>query len=95
MTVDPASLFRLDGRVALVTGGANGIGQAIAIGFAASGADVAFCDLTEEFLTETKAAIEAQGRRALALTGDIGNPDDIDRLFTASRRRHSANSTFW
>ncbi len=83
MAVDPASLFRLDGRVALVTGGANGIGQAIAIGLAGAGADVAFCDLSEDWLGETKTAIEAQGRRALALTADTGNPDDIERMFAA------------
>lgn len=83
MAVDPASLFRLDGRVALVTGGAAGIGQAIATGFAAFGADVAFCDLTEDSLGETRAAIEAHGRRALALTADTGSPEDIDRMFAA------------
>lgn len=83
MAVDPASLFRLDGKVALVTGGANGIGQAIAIAMAGAGADVAFCDLNEDWLGETKAGIEAQGRRALGLTADTGNADDIDRMFAA------------
>ena len=37
----------------------------------------------EDFLTDTKAAIEAQGRRALAMTGDTGNPEDIERMFAA------------
>lgn len=81
MSVDATSLFRLDGRVALVTGGGAGIGQAIAAGFAAFGADVAFCDLTAGSLGETQAAIEARGRRALALTADTGDPDDIARMF--------------
>src|SRR5690606_15492074 len=78
-----AKLFRLDGKVALVTGGANGIGQAIAIGMAAAGADVVFCDLQDDWLGETRSAIEAQGRRALALTADMGSPDDIVRMFAA------------
>lgn len=86
MIVDTTSLFRLDGKVALVTGGGNGIGQAIAVGFATAGADIAFCDLTEEMLAETRAAIEERGRRVLALTADIGNPDDIEQVFTAIDR---------
>ena len=83
MIVDTSSLFRLDGKVALITGGGAGIGQAIAAGFAASGADVAFCDLTEDALVETRDAIEAQGRRALAMTADTGSPGDIERMFGA------------
>lgn len=86
MIVDSTSLFRLDGKVALITGGGAGIGQAIAVGFAAAGADIAFCDLTEEMLGKTRTAIDAQDRRVLAMTADTGRPADIERMFTAIDR---------
>ncbi len=67
---------RLIGKVALVTGGDSGIGRAVAIGFAKEGADVAISWLDErEDAAETVAAIEAEGRQALSIPGDIGNPD--------------------
>jgi NAD(P)-dependent dehydrogenase (short-subunit alcohol dehydrogenase family) len=50
---------------------------------AGAGADVAFCDLNEDWLGETEAGIEAQGRRALGVTADTGSPDDIERMFAA------------
>lgn len=61
----------IDGKVAFVTGAAQGIGQAIAVRLASDGADVALFDLKEEALAETRAAIEAQGRRALTIGGDV------------------------
>ncbi len=67
---------KLDGKIALVTGGDSGIGRAVAIGFAKEGADVAITYLDEhEDAQETIRLIEAEGRRALAIPGDIGNSD--------------------
>jgi NAD(P)-dependent dehydrogenase (short-subunit alcohol dehydrogenase family) len=64
---------KLEGRVALVTGGDSGIGRAAAIGFAKEGADVAIVYLDEhEDAAETKRLIEDQGRRCLTIAGDIG-----------------------
>jgi 2-dehydro-3-deoxy-D-gluconate 5-dehydrogenase len=66
-------LFRLDGRVALVTGGDKGLGQAMATALAQAGADVAIVSRSGQGDT-TLAAITAAGRRGLALTADLGDP---------------------
>jgi NAD(P)-dependent dehydrogenase (short-subunit alcohol dehydrogenase family) len=67
---------KLDGKIALITGGDSGIGRAVAIGFAKEGADVAITYLDEhEDAQETVRLIEAEGRRAVAIPGDIGNSD--------------------
>ncbi len=71
-------LFRLSGETALVTGGGSGIGQAIAIGLARAGADVALFDMpTSAGLADTVRAIEAEGRRALVTTGNVTVPGDL------------------
>jgi 2-deoxy-D-gluconate 3-dehydrogenase len=61
--------FRLDGRVALVTGAARGLGQAIAVGLAEAGADVAVLDVLAT--GETEEQIAAVGRRAAGLSVDL------------------------
>jgi len=64
---------KLEGKVALVTGGDSGIGRAVAVLYAREGADVAINYLPEEQsdADETKAAIEQEGRRCLQLPGDL------------------------
>lgn len=62
--------FRLDGGTAVVTGAAGGIGARVALGLAASGADVACIDLSAESLQETVAEIRDGGGRAVALAAD-------------------------
>ena len=65
---------RLEGRVALITGGDSGIGRAVAIAFAREGADVLISYLDEhEDAEETVRQVEASGRRAIAVPGDIGD----------------------
>ena len=64
-------MFRLDGKVALVTGAARGLGAAIAAGLARAGADVAVSDKPGVDLAETAGAVEAAGRRALRLAIDV------------------------
>ena len=67
---------KLDGKVALVTGGDSGIGRAVAIAFAKEGADVAVAYLNEhDDAKETQRLIEATGRRCLLLAGDVGDSE--------------------
>ena len=66
---------KLTGLAAIVTGGDSGIGRAVAIGFAKEGADVAILYLDEnEDAQDTKRRIESEGRRCVAIGGDIGDP---------------------
>jgi 2-deoxy-D-gluconate 3-dehydrogenase len=67
--------FQLTGRVALVTGGNRGLGQAIALGLAEAGADVA-CASRSANDSEIRAQVEALGRKFLSLKADLARPDD-------------------
>jgi NAD(P)-dependent dehydrogenase (short-subunit alcohol dehydrogenase family) len=67
---------KLDGDVALVTGGDSGIGRSVAVLYAREGADVAIVYLPEEQsdAEETARAVETEGRRALLIPGDVSDP---------------------
>jgi NAD(P)-dependent dehydrogenase (short-subunit alcohol dehydrogenase family) len=71
--------FQLKDRVAIVTGAGRGIGQALALGLAEAGADVAILARTESNLDETAALIEKTGRKALSIPMDITKRDDVAR----------------
>lgn len=67
---------KLEGKVAIITGGDSGIGRAIAIAFAKEGADVCISYLCEhQDAEETKRQVEQEGRKALLIAGDIGDPE--------------------
>ena len=68
---------KLEGKVALITGGDSGIGRAVAVLYAREGADVAITHLPEERADadETLRAVEGEGRRCLLLEGDLTDPD--------------------
>src|SRR4051812_26301574 len=68
---------KLEGRVALVTGGDSGIGRAVCVAFAKEGADVAIAYLSEDDdAKHTAALVEAEGRRAITLRCDVQNENE-------------------
>ena len=67
----------LSGKVAAVTGAAQGIGKAIALRLTKDGADVILLDVKQDILVQTAKEVEALGRRAVALTADISNRDQF------------------
>ena len=73
-------LFRLDGKVAIVTGASSGLGVAFARALAEAGADVALGARRVERLEETRALVEAAGRRALTVQTDVADPASCQSL---------------
>lgn len=67
-----------EGKVAVVTGAARGIGQEISKRLAQEGADVALCDLQAEWLAETAGIVEGLGRKALSLAVDVGDSEAVN-----------------
>jgi NAD(P)-dependent dehydrogenase (short-subunit alcohol dehydrogenase family) len=76
--------FRLDDKVAIVTGASSGLGVAFAQALAEAGADVALGARRVEKLEETKALVEAAGRRAIAVATDVSKPEDCQALVDAA-----------
>jgi NAD(P)-dependent dehydrogenase (short-subunit alcohol dehydrogenase family) len=74
-------MFDLSGRVAVVTGTAQGLGRAMALALAEAGADLALLDLNADGNEATAAAVRAFGRRALAIAGDVTALAHIDAVF--------------
>jgi NAD(P)-dependent dehydrogenase (short-subunit alcohol dehydrogenase family) len=72
--------FRLDGKVAIVTGASSGLGVAFAQGLAEAGAAVVISARRAERLEQTKAKVEALGGRCLATTADVTSTDDCGRV---------------
>ena len=79
--------FRLDGKVAVVTGASSGLGVAFAQALAQAGADVVLGARRVERLSETGALIEAEGRKFASLQTDVTNPDDCTALIALAIER--------
>ena len=76
--------FRLDGRVAVVTGAGRGIGRGIAVGLAEAGCDVLVTARRAEEIGETARLVRAAGGRGIAVPGDIRDPATAARLAAAA-----------
>ncbi len=73
----------LSEKVALITGGGNGIGQATAVRFAREGAQIAICDIDEAGLEETAKKVSEAGYQALQLVGNVTDREDVQRIVDA------------
>jgi len=73
-------LFSLDGKVALVTGAALGLGRSFAQTLAEFGADVVIVDIDKDHLDETDGILKGAGRKVLKIVADVSNPRDVARM---------------
>jgi len=80
--------FRLDGKIALITGGSRGIGKQIAMGFAEQGASVVITARKQEPLDATAEEIRQKGAVCLPVACHVGKPDQIRDLFEKVKAEH-------
>lgn len=76
----------LDGKIAVVTGSARGIGRIIAEELAKEGADLVLCDLKQEWLSGTAESVKALGRRALCLPVDVSKTADVENVISETMK---------
>jgi 2-dehydro-3-deoxy-D-gluconate 5-dehydrogenase len=79
--------YRLDGRIALVTGASHGIGEAMAVAFAQSGADVAIAARNTEDLERVAGRIREAGRRVAVVQTDVADLGQLERMVTQTAER--------
>lgn len=84
--MSPESAFRLDGRHAVITGAARGLGRAMALGMSAHGADVCLCDRLGDELAATAAAVQESGGRAVAAVFDVRDSARVDEWVSSIER---------
>ena len=73
-------MFDLTGKTAIIAGGAGGIGTALSLGLAESGADVMVADLNTDNFTETANRIRGMGRQAHVVKTDITNEQSVEEM---------------
>ncbi len=81
--IQKGTIFDLAGKVALVTGGASGLGRVFCMALAEFGADIALADVDEAGSRQTLKEINALERRSLAVKADVSNPDAVRQMIAA------------
>ncbi len=76
--------MNLEGKVALITGGAQGIGKEIALAFADAGADLIICDVNEKTLDEAATEIKNKGREVLGVKANVTDAKEVEDVITKS-----------
>jgi NAD(P)-dependent dehydrogenase (short-subunit alcohol dehydrogenase family) len=79
--------YRLDDRVAVITGGSSGLGVDLAITFADAGAKVVICGRRAPMLEQTRARVEAAGGQCLAVAADVSNVEQCEAVVNGARER--------
>ena len=77
--------MQLQDKIALVTGAGRGMGRAISLQLAETGANVAVSDIDAATAEDTAVAVKQLGRESIALPADMGNLSDIDRMFQQAK----------
>lgn len=81
--------FRLDGKVALITGGSKGLGASMAMGLAQAGATTVICSRTQADCDQVAAEIsEATGQESAGIAGDVTKEADVDRVFKITLEKY-------
>jgi NADP-dependent 3-hydroxy acid dehydrogenase YdfG len=78
--------FRLDDKVAVVTGASSGLGVGFATALAEAGADLVLAARRSDRLERTRAIVEERGRRALVVTADVSRPGEAQAVVDAAMK---------
>jgi 2-deoxy-D-gluconate 3-dehydrogenase len=77
--------FKLDGKVAIITGSSRGLGQAMAVGLAEAGAEIALVDVLD--MSDSKEQIEKLGRKCISIPADLSKKDCVDEIVSDTIRQ--------